>query len=75
MTKHHEEFHRKGFYFSDVGKEYLEVQKIDFPENWEIDYGYDFKIPTLKSDNEAKEIAKAMGYTFIEGTYLCTNVN
>lgn len=75
MTKHHEEFHRKGFCFSDTGAEFLEVQKIDSPEDWKEDYEYDFEIPLLESDDQAKELAEGMGYTFIPDTYQCTNIN
>ena len=75
MTKHHKEFHKLGFCFTDVGAEHLEVQKIDSPDDWKEDYEYDFDIPLLESDDEAKKIAEGMGYKFITDTYQCTNIN
>ena len=72
--KNQKEYHKKGFCFSDAGNEFLEVQKIDEPERWEEDYNYDFKIPLLEDDDKAKELAEAMGFVFLQGTYQCINV-
>lgn len=71
--KHQEEFLRKGFAFFDVGNDKLEVQKIDFPSDWEEDYELDFDIPILESDDEAKKLAEDMGYKFKKNTYEVLN--
>lgn len=70
---HQKEFHKKGFAFFYTEYDTLEVQKIDFPEEWELDYEYNFKIPKLQDDDEAKKVAKNMGFEFKENSYEVLN--
>ena len=59
------ENHKLGFCISfNTDNNCYEVQKIDDPEMWVQDNKYDFIIPTLKNDDEAKRIAMTCGYIF-----------
>lgn len=57
--------HKLGFLISGrIDNEYLYIEKIDDVETFAQEKGYDFKIPKLNFDKEAKEEAKSMGYEF-----------
>ena len=59
------EDHRQGFCISfNTEKNVLEVQRIDDTENWAAEFEYDFVIPKLKNDDEAKKLAEKAGYLF-----------
>lgn len=75
MIRTHEKYHRKGFCLSSKGNDQLEVQKIDFPEDWKIENDYDFDIPKLASDEEAKKEAEKMGVIFYKNSLLVKSLN
>ncbi len=61
------ENHKKGFCISlNSESNALEVQRIDEPETWEVENQYDFKIPQLENDDEAKALAVKEGYLFTD---------
>ena len=63
------ENHKLGFIISlNTENNDLEAQRIDDPDGFAYELGYDFKIPQLKSDKEAKEKAESIGYLFEDKT-------
>ncbi len=59
------ENHKLGFLISfNTDKGFLEVQKIDDPENFAAEMEYDFTIPELMDDDSAKLLAQSNGYLF-----------